>query len=119
MIGISSYYGPKAKWMGSGEEGRATKKGGPGRSANWGLESWAQLAFALDRALERRGSVTAASNRAAIASNSGFGPFQRSWSTLSKRGMSIRSAANVRKRIASPQCSRSVAANAPALVAFT
>src|SRR5205823_4957390 len=39
------------------------------------------------RPLAGRFSVTAASNRAAIASKTSVGPFQRNWSTSSKRTM--------------------------------
>src|SRR3954451_18361599 len=64
-------------------------------------------------------AVTAASNSAAISSNSAFGPFQRNCSTSPKRGMSVRSVASVRKSSASAHSRRSVSASAPALVAFT
>src|SRR6266446_5889167 len=66
-----------------------------------------------------RGSVTALSNSAARASNSGFGPFHRNCSRSSKRGMSVRSVASVRKSNARSHSRQSVSARALALVAFT
>src|SRR5947208_6730412 len=64
-------------------------------------------------------AVTAPSNPAAIASNSGLGPFQRNCSTSPKRGMSVRNVASLRNSSASSHSWRSVSASAPALVAFT
>src|SRR3954453_6315526 len=76
----------------------------------------------VDEALlddDLRLAVTAPSNPAAIASNSGLGPFQRNCSTSPKRGMSVRNVASFRNSSASSHSRRSVSASAPALVAFT
>src|SRR5690349_17643117 len=61
-----------------------------------------EIAFALLRDAGPPGgalrfSLTAASNSTAMASNSGLGPLQRNSSTSLKRGMSVRSVANLRK----------------------
>jgi len=71
------------------------------------------------RATCRRVSVLAASNRAAIDSNAGVAPFQRSWSTSSKSSISVRSVASFGKSIALSQSQQSVSARALALAAFT
>src|SRR5438876_1140777 len=71
------------------------------------------------RATCRRVSVLAAPNRAAIDSNAGVAPFQRSWSTSSKSSISVRSVASFGKSIALSQSQQSVSARALALAAFT
>ena len=70
------------------------------------------------RATCRRVSVLAASNRAAIDSNAGVAPFQRSWSHIIEE-FNMRSVASFRKSIALSQSQQSVSARALALAAFT
>src|SRR6266566_4935269 len=71
------------------------------------------------RATDRRVSVRAASNRAASAAKAGVGPFQRNWSTLLNRAMSVRRVASVRKSSARSRSRERVSARALALAAFT
>src|SRR5712691_3884217 len=71
------------------------------------------------RATDRRVSVRAASNRAASAAKAGVGPFQRNWSTLLNRAMSVRRVASVRKSKARSRSRERVSARALALAAFT
>src|SRR6266542_6741325 len=66
-----------------------------------------------------RGSVTALSNSAARASNSGLGPFHPNCCTSSESAMSLRSVASVRKSNACSHSRQSVSARALALAAFT
>ena len=70
------------------------------------------------RATCRRVSVLAASNRAAIDSNAGVAPFQRSWSPIIEE-FNMRRVASFRKSIALSQSQQSVSARALALAAFT
>src|SRR5277367_248318 len=58
-------------------------------------------------------------SRVASAGKAGVGPFQRNWSTLSKRAMSVRSVASLRKSRASSRSRERVSARALALATFT
>src|SRR6266446_7582352 len=71
------------------------------------------------RAIGRRVSVSAASNRVARSVKLGVGPFQRDCAMSSKSTMSVRSVASVRNSNARSRSWEKVSASALALVAFT